>query len=426
MKKFKWITAMVVGVITLFTACNNALQINSENLKFDAENEASGLNFVLTFPRAVKSRNAFYSQSDVTLYCAQIVETGTSVSGAPGQTVSLSVSDVGSYTIKLTAYKDSTIIAEGESKAVINESNNRVKVNIHLKPKQKDYDIDLEIEWDNPDSESNGKALYTVLPAGTNGSAGTSATYVLFGEFPQSEKATSVSIDFNVTKNSGAYTYYKGSDDAWYAELKGKYYKVEPIKWRVLTTNYNGTGKKLLLSENALVKCVYNDNEATNIYQYSNIRAYLNGLNEYEKGFLQTAFTLKEQDAIAKTVIIDDERSTNPDDNPTLFDNGNNPNVTNMAFEDKIFLLSVQEVTKKEFGFDSADKADELKKVLATDFGIQSSKYKYPDTNKYCTWWLRSPASHTTNMAFCGNESGYAGQASLGWDGCAVPALCID
>lgn len=32
-----------------------------------------------------------------------------------------------------------------------------------------------------------------------------------------------------------------------------KYYKVEPIKWKVLTNDYNGSGKKLLLANNVLM-----------------------------------------------------------------------------------------------------------------------------------------------------------------------------
>ena len=91
----------------------------------------------------------------------------------------------------------------------------------------------------------NTSTPYTKVDTQTIGE--TTYDIVTFGSFPQSEKASTVSIT-SESKTVGSFTYYKGDDNEWYAELKSKYYKVEPIKWRVLTVNYNGTGKKLLLA----------------------------------------------------------------------------------------------------------------------------------------------------------------------------------
>ena len=149
----------------------------------------------------------------------------------------------------------------------------------------------------------------------------------------------------------GANTYYKGSDGAWYAKCtektnesgykysdgtdvaqdsanSTKYFKVEPIKWRVLTNDYNG--KKLLLAESILINCDYygyynvnrtigNSTVYPNNYKESRVRAYLNGLSYTKKesdsadqvtdstfagkGFLQTAFTSTAQNQIATTNV---------------------------------------------------------------------------------------------------------------------------
>ena len=101
-------------------------------------------------------------------------------------------------------------------------------------------------------------------------------TYVYFGVWPQSvlPATSTVTVDETVSVTMGANTYYLGSDGNYYAKCtenawgsgaeykyhdgtqvgRGgtttRYFKVEPIKWRVLTDNYSG--KKLLLAENIL------------------------------------------------------------------------------------------------------------------------------------------------------------------------------
>jgi hypothetical protein len=129
-----------------------------------------------------------------------------------------------------------------------------------------------------------------VLPEGTQGAAeviynnvsnGTrllypapTPRYVKFGNYPRTHKAASVNIDESVYQTMGNFTYYKGDDNNWYAKFQVKknssttyynngtdtieatsnyaYFKLEPITWRVLTTNYKGTGKALLVTDEAL------------------------------------------------------------------------------------------------------------------------------------------------------------------------------
>ena len=241
-----------------------------------------------------------------------------------------------------------------------------------------------------PSSEFVGTP-YTVLPAGTDGSVGKTGKYVLFGDWPQTIKAENVTVNESKYVVVGAHTYYKGSDGCWYIKImenkasgyegpRGfrysdgtkvqnmykksyRYFKVEPIKWRILTSNYNGTGKKLLLAEAALTCEPFNDTwgdyamfegvdgkqyyftlDVTlrkrkdgsyiqhNNYEHSRIRAFLNGIaylqgdeNAYVKGtppvtktneefvgrgFLQTAFTPEAQNKIAVTTVDNSNRKT--------------------------------------------------------------------------------------------------------------------
>ena len=230
---------------------------------------------------------------------------------------------------------------------------------------------------------------YTVLPAGTDGSVGKGGTYVLFGDWPQSIMAAGVTVDESQVAVAGAHTYFKGSDGAWYMKVMEnkssgyegpngfrysdgtrvqtsykkscRYFKVEPIKWRVLTNNYNGSGKKLLLAEAALTneqfcdtwgdfakfRSVEGNHYSFNLdvtlrqlengtyihhnnYEHSRLRAFLNGIAYIQgddeiyrkglkpytrineefvgRGFLQTAFTPALQGRIAVTTVDNSSR----------------------------------------------------------------------------------------------------------------------
>lgn len=121
----------------------------------------------------------------------------------------------------------------------------------------------------------------TVLPKGTDGTVGTDGVYVYFGDWPQTIKADDVTIDEEESIIMGSNIYYKGSDGNYYVRCledassnelyysnqtpvltkesnSYKYFKIEPIKWRVIDTNFDhdlnaGTpGKKLLFAETIL------------------------------------------------------------------------------------------------------------------------------------------------------------------------------
>lgn len=121
----------------------------------------------------------------------------------------------------------------------------------------------------------------TVLPKGTDGTVGTDGVYVYFGDWPQTIKADDVTIDEEKSIIMGGNIYYSGSDGNYYVRClenastnelyysnqtpvltkesnSYKYFKVEPIKWRVIDTNFDhdlnaGTpGKKLLFAETIL------------------------------------------------------------------------------------------------------------------------------------------------------------------------------
>ena len=117
-----------------------------------------------------------------------------------------------------------------------------------------------------------------------------------------------------------------------------------------------------------------------NNYEYSHIRAYLNGLDGSayyvkdftNKGFINKAFSKK---AIEKINIV-------------KLDNSLCNNT-----KDKIFLLSQSEITKSAYGFAS----DERRILQPTDYSLATGTFM--DLKRCCNWWLRSPYDYRSDYA---------------------------
>ncbi len=271
-----------------------------------------------------------------------------------------------------------------------------------------------------------------LLPAGTDGSAGTDATYVLFGDFPQS-KLTGQSADFTFDKKPSYNGWYVGSDGNYYAKVEDAYFLVKPIKWRVLDRDYDGKGNSLLFAENVLTMGVpfyetSRDGPAySNNYEYSQIRAYLNGTSYtsckvyydgddnvwLNKGFLQTAFTETARDTIITTLI----------DNST-----ENEDFRCSDTNDKIFLLSYSEVTNANYGFQSDRYNTDSSRIrTATAYVAALEGIEYEEPFEY-PYFLRSPTDYyyserTSAVLASGKIDRTAYVNDLNG---VVPALCIN
>ena len=300
-----------------------------------------------------------------------------------------------------------------------------------------------------------------ILPSGTSGTGGTSAKYIYFGDFPKTVKASNVIIDETETKEQGGSTYYLGSDGSWYEKCREnpcesgytysdstaigssqKYFKVEPIKWRVLTEDFNGSGKWLILAEDILTsniplydnlsdrtidgKKVYSNN-----YEHSKIRAYLNGIsyikvsttnNDYvDKGFLQKAFNTELQSKIVTTLVKNDLDSAN--------DIGGHCSISENYIcnntSDKIFLLSIKEASTPDYGFAGYLDNDEARRKVPTDYALAN----YYSLNASYKWWmLRSPLdtnyrSRYVNRNYILNDGARNVNTASGG---VVPAMCIE
>ena len=325
------------------------------------------------------------------------------------------------------------------------------------------------------------KLYESPIDAETGLPATKASKYIYFGVFPKTvlfvcepweyspNKAT---VDETVSVKMGANTYYKGSNGEYYAKVMEnaydtgsaykysdgtqakqsdaesyRYFKVEPIKWKVITDSYSG--KCLLLAEDILTanvpyyveeppfRTIADKPVYANNYKYSTIRAYLNGKYEsddtqsktaYEnKGFLQTAFT-----STAQLLIADTRVSNLASD---AGDSGNNIYGANCYAcadtTDKIFLLSEREVTREKYGFAAYDSygQENARIRVTTDYAKANYAFQSSTAGYGGYWWLRSPYYDDASWALYVKYNGSA-DTDFGFVDntyyCVVPALCLD
>ena len=219
-----------------------------------------------------------------------------------------------------------------------------------------------------------------------------------FGSYPQTIKKETITIINTIQDEKG---YFTGSDGEKYALIKANpryaegvyssdvfsngekiiknkeyYFKVEPIKWKVLEKDND----KLFLFSELLLDTHIFDNKS-NDYGLSSIRKWLNN-DFYNKAFADNEKSL----IISKT--IDTEKNVYE---PYGY------KVISESLIDKIFILSKDDITNKSYGFSNKKGEDDkarCKKV--TDY----AKANFADEETKNVWyWLRTPCASTSSGA---------------------------
>ncbi|MBR1865080.1 MAG: bacterial Ig-like domain-containing protein, partial [Lachnospiraceae bacterium] len=186
----------------------------------------------------------------------------------------------------------------------------------------------------------------------------------------------------------------------------------DAIKWRVLSV----TGQDaFLVADCNLDVYHYYDSFSDITWEKGLVRSWLNGygyssnsrsVDFRKKGFIDKAFTDTEKGAIYTTKVV----------------TGNNPGALNSVggndTNDKLFLLSYEEVTNSSYGFASTVSEDDAKIRKNTAYvgagGIEKSNYTNGAGKSGC-WWLRSPGSFNKNAMYIG-EAGYTYIEGMGVD----------
>ena len=171
-----------------------------------------------------------------------------------------------------------------------------------------------------------------------------------------------------------------------------------PIKWRVLSVEGDDV---FLLADKSLDCQKYNESSVDVTWETCTLRSWLNGYGketnvcgkDYStENFMDHAFTPEEQSAVKTTDVINKN-------NPEYGIEGGK-NTT-----DKVYLLSIDEVTDTTYGFDSVyENKSTSRRSVQTAY---TNKTQSLDSEVY--WLLRSPGS----VPYCVSQVYYNGSIQM-------------
>lgn len=165
-------------------------------------------------------------------------------------------------------------------------------------------------------------------------------------------------------------------------------FKKEPIKWRVLSK----TNDDLFVMSDKVLDARYFNAEKVKIqWEYCDTRLWIN------KEFLSRAFSKEEQDSIKVTKV-------------STPNNPNNNRSGGLNTDDKIYLLSYQEIENSGYGFTEKYNVDSNARIsYLTDYSYyKNSGEKTNVSNTKKAWWyLRSPGAANINIGIVG-ETGWS------------------
>lgn len=173
------------------------------------------------------------------------------------------------------------------------------------------------------------------------------------------------------------------------------WFKFEPLKWRVLT---KADGKAFLMCDSAIFAMQFQHNMESAVpcdYEKSDIRKWLND------SFYGLAFGSAQKDIILNTEVDNSVESAKPKDAEYASWNTGEYGTASATTIDKVFLLSVYDVTNPDYGFkanpityDSSSK----RIVNCTDYGIYVGGCE-KNGDYTSNWLLRSPMYRKTGSS---------------------------
>ena len=258
---------------------------------------------------------------------------------------------------------EETSVSENKESEIKIETGSEIKVTEIAEQQKSQYILHNPKVEDDSSTESGKKVTWNCL---------------WFGSYPQSQITAEDGEIYTILTNIDNWN--KNGDviieNTKYHKTEKDYFKYEPIKWRVLQSE---NGEAFLLSDVILDKQLYNENDKYVTWEKSSLRAWLN------KKFIKRAFIDEEREKINITEIINQ-------DNPVYGTEGGNNTF------DKIFLLSLSEVSEQQDGEKYGFLDDEIRACGKSDFSKTGS-----------WWWLRSPGSYSLDAAEV-NDDGWVGR----------------
>ncbi len=262
---------------------------------------------------------------------------------------------------------------------------------------------------------------------------------VAFGTYPQTEilaegdAEDGQEIDpelFDRLKNADWQDDKTVIDDTAYQRVEERYFRYDPIRWRVLDVSDDTA---LLMADQGLDCLAYNPDLTDVNWSQSAIRSWLNGSGAEENlagldysaegaGFFTMAFTGEEREAIRKSPVKNSHNYYFGTD-------------CGEETEDAVFLLSEDEAFSTpdavSYGFQPSDAIGDLaKRITPTEYAVCRGAWRsdLEESKGKGFWFFRTNGYTASNVVYAG-ELGYIYNRGIPVtcrDACIVPAVRVD
>ena len=195
-------------------------------------------------------------------------------------------------------------------------------------------------------------------------------------------------------------------DDNGYSTNTVYWFKFEPIDWRILDPATGLVMCETIIDSQPYSNTIYyNSNASDSRYAYFNDASYTNYASDYEtssirkwlnEDFYNTAFTDSEKKKISTTTLNNDGYYTSKGTSGYEKLDSNSTN-------DKIFLLSYNEVRNSDYGFRSnCYYYDEARQAQGSDYAQSQGLFFSTISSNYGNsyWLLRSPGDNSYRCCY--------------------------
>lgn len=262
--------------------------------------------------------------------------------------------------------------------------------------------------------------------------------YVYYGEYPQTietdatiiaalgllitdihNMVTYQGIKYLKANGSPAASGLTYSDNVTSVSRNAAYFRVEPIKWRVLVDHQ--TGDYTLLSEYILGAMAYYEGTANrtidgktvyaNNYEHSDVRKWLN------EDFFQIAFSAEAQTKLIVSTV-DNSSAAMVKDTPKYASNNTN---------DYVYILNYKDVCKQEYDFGTSDDTGNPSRLAIVSDYARAQGCWFNNYTGMGSWMLRSPSVTDATISIVKQDGNLVEASDVTKDDNGVrPVIVID
>lgn len=236
-----------------------------------------------------------------------------------------------------------------------------------------------------PQSEVTDEALLAELAALPEDSYNKAGDVVLGNmKYRRISKKTALNTD----TADGYYDWSRGGGAGGY-----HYFVYEPIVWRVLRVDGRGM---LLLADTCLEDKKYHNRDEEVTWKGSSLRSWLNGYGAKEN---IGGYSYSDGNAFVNFAFTDEEQKKLLSYEAASSDNSYYGTGDGQSTKDKVFLLSVEDMSENSYGFSGKAAASHTRVMECSDYAWARGLYTDTSKEKRAVWWWLRTAGEVQDEA---------------------------